>query len=124
MTSTTDELRQMLDERGIEWKADDTDVLLHTVWHNENGQLVTHFEPIGDDCGGFTSEVSLYDCTPEQAIAATLGNGECRITASSTDGLTSVEPRHWFRLSCGHSFTVDGLDAPVACPVCGKAVER
>ena len=53
-----------------------------------------------------------------------LGSWTCRITASSTDGLCSDNPRQRFELSCGHSFTVDGLDAPVACPVCGKAVER
>lgn len=63
-----------------------------------------------------------------QAIAdelnAALGGGECKVVASSTDGLTTDEPKQWFRLSCGHAFKLDGLDAPVACPVCGKAVKR
>lgn len=64
-----------------------------------------------------------------QAIAdelnATLGGGECKVVASSTDGLTTDDPRQWFELSCGHAFKLDGLDAPVACPVCGrKVVER
>ena len=63
-----------------------------------------------------------------QAIAdglnAELVSGTSRITASSTDGLCSDDPRQRFELSCGHSFTLDGLGAPVACPVCGKAVER
>ena len=53
---------------------------------------------------------------------AELGSGTCRIIASSTDGLCSDNPRQWFELSCGHSFTLDGLGVPVACPVCGKAV--
>ena len=57
-------------------------------------------------------------------LNAELGSGTCRITASSTDGLCSDSPRHRFELSCGHGFTVDGLGAPVACPVCGKAVKR
>lgn len=60
----------------------------------------------------------------EQAVAATLGRGECEIVASSTDGLGSDSPKYWFELSCGHSFTVDGLELPVACAVCGKAVKR
>ena len=64
----------------------------------------------------------------EQAIAdelnAELGGGTCRISASSTDGLCSDNPRKWCELSCGHSFTLEGLGKPVACPVCGKAVER
>ena len=50
--------------------------------------------------------------------------GECEITASSTVGLCTDNPKHWFKLSCGHSFTVDGLGKPVACAVCGKAVRR
>ena len=63
-----------------------------------------------------------------QAIAdelnAAVGNGTCHIAASATDGLCSDNPRQYFELSCGHSFTLDGLEAPVACPVCGKAVKR
>lgn len=55
-------------------------------------------------------------------LNAALENGTCRIIASSTDGLCSDNPRKWFELSCGHSFTLDGLEAPVACAVCGKRV--
>ena len=55
-------------------------------------------------------------------LNATFSSGTCRITASSTDGLCSDNPLQRFELSCGHSFTLYGLDAPVACPVCGKAV--
>lgn len=57
-------------------------------------------------------------------LNAALGGGECRIAASSTDGLTSDEPKQWFELSCGHVFKLYGLGIPVACPVCGKAVKR
>lgn len=46
----------------------------------------------------------------------------CRITASSTDGLCSDNPRHYFELSCGHSFTLDGLEPPNYCKVCGAKV--
>ena len=46
----------------------------------------------------------------------------CRITASSTDGLCSDNPRHYFELSCGHSFTLDGLEPPNYCEVCGAKV--
>ena len=62
-----------------------------------------------------------------QAIADELnelGSGTCHITASATNGLCSDNPRKWFKLSCGHSFTLDGLGAPVACAGCGKMVER
>lgn len=53
-----------------------------------------------------------------------VSGGECKVVASSTDGLTTAVPKKWFELSCGHAFKLDGLDAPVACPVCGKAVKR
>lgn len=52
-------------------------------------------------------------------------DGECEITVSFIDDLSSDDPCHrWFMLSCGHSFTLDGLRAPIACPVCGKTVKR
>lgn len=57
-------------------------------------------------------------------LNATLGGGECKVVASSTDGLTTDNPKQLFELSCGHAFKIYGLDVPVACPVCGKAVKR
>ena len=62
--------------------------------------------------------------TYKPIVTCDTGGGTCRITASSTDGLCSDNPRQYFELSCGHSFTLDGLGAPVACSVCGEAVER
>lgn len=50
--------------------------------------------------------------------------GTCHIIASSTDGLCTDNPRHWFKLSCGHSFKLAGLKAPIACAVCGKRVSN
>lgn len=46
----------------------------------------------------------------------------CHVTASSTDGLCSDNPRKYFELSCGHSFTFDGLEMPNFCPNCGAKV--
>lgn len=71
--SATEELRRLLDERGAEWQANDTDVLLNTLWKNEEGQLCSYSEAIGEGSESWYKDVSLYDCTPEQAIAATLG---------------------------------------------------
>ena len=72
--TATDKLRKLLDERGVEWQADDIDTLLHTVWENQEGQLCTHFEAIGECAGNWHDEVSIYRVTPERAVAATLGN--------------------------------------------------
>ena len=57
-------------------------------------------------------------------LNTTVGNGTCHIAASATDGLCSDNPRQYFKLSCGHGFTINGLDAPIVCAVCGKAVKR
>ena len=62
-----------------------------------------------------------------QDIIGVLGilyGGECKVVASSTDGLTTDEPKKWFELSCGHSFMLYGLGAPICCPVCGRIVKR
>lgn len=76
--------------------------------------LAHHDERTGEEWGAIV----------EWNTRAELGSGTCHITASSTDGLCSDNPRQYFELSCGHSFTLDGLGAPVACAVCGKAVEQ
>lgn len=60
----------------------------------------------------------------ERVRALEEGRGECEVVESASDGLCSDNPRHWYRLSCGHSFTIDGLEKPVTCAVCGKAVKR
>jgi len=62
MANATDELRRMLDERGIEWRSGLEGVTFVGDWcfvEYDNGKLAATCEPV---------------LTPEQAIAATLGN--------------------------------------------------
>lgn len=64
-----------------------------------------------------------------QAIAdelnAELGSGTCKITATATNNLMYPDyMTKWYELSCGHSLTLKGYEAPKWCAVCGKAVER
>ena len=64
-----------------------------------------------------------------QAIAdelnAELGSGTCKITATATNDLMYPDyMTKWYELSCGHSLTLKGDEAPKWCAVCGKAVER
>lgn len=89
----------------------DFDYAAPETWHSRIFSLQMRAEP--HKIGGV-----VY--VPEQSDE--LENGTCRIAASMTDGLCSDNPRQWFKLSCGHSFTVDCLEAPVACPVCGLHV--
>lgn len=74
MSSATDELRRMLDERGVEWKNETAFMQgqehLMTTWKSMDGKTVAYSEfeyP-------HMKKLRIYDCTPEQAIAATLGD--------------------------------------------------
>lgn len=80
--TATDELRRMLDERGVEW------------WQSANtlGCVFTRwYSPLfGDEvCAMENGEegLVLFDhfMTPEQAVEATLGRGECRNASKVMD---------------------------------------
>lgn len=63
--TATDELRALLDERGVEWEGTPG----VTFWGNCSALDIATNEK---------EKVHLHlCCTPEQAIAATLGRGEC-----------------------------------------------
>jgi len=65
--NATDELRALLDERGVEWK--DGDAAYEIEWSTPDGRHCSamYWKP------KFT--VLISGCAPEQAIAATLGSG-------------------------------------------------
>ena len=69
--TATDELRRLLDERGVEWR-DDSSIYgtRRTVWTADG---VTY---VAAEVSG-RLKVSGY-LTPEQAVEATLGRGTCR----------------------------------------------
>ncbi len=71
MTSATDELRRLLDERGVRWWEEDG----HTLWY---GQSINHAaSAFSSFMFGENDKVHLSAMvTPEQAIAATLGSEE------------------------------------------------
>lgn len=62
MTSATDELRRMLDERGVKWHGD-----IATYWGD--------FDAVESVFYDNALEVALYGVSPQQAIDATLGRG-------------------------------------------------
>ena len=81
--TATDELRRLLDERGIEYEPIDS---VHspnrrTLWGKvERGKGI-----LGMDAKYETIEfkkgmrLTISDCSPEQAVEATLGRGTCRV---------------------------------------------
>ena len=107
MTSATERLRAMLDDRGVEWwQSANTLGCIFTRWYSPLfGDEVCAMEN-GD------GELELFShlMTPEQAIAATLGAGTCKLTLYEDTGITvcsecgAVQPDDWtvyYCWSCG-----------------------
>lgn len=109
--SATDELRRLLDERGVEW--------MPSVWSAKDET----FYKVGE-IGYLATELSsgrMKVCiegypTPEQAIAATLGTGTCHEVKID---------RHYRGCSeCGYRweymYAVGWQVGPKFCPNCGR----
>ena len=101
--TATDELRRMLDERGVEWYGVEA-----TYWGD--------FDAVESVFRDNALEVSLYGVSPQKAIDATLGRGECTDTGRycftcSECGWTANEPHHAL-----------GGFWPNFCPNCGARV--
>ena len=115
--SATDELRKMLDERGMEWTASGTD----TCWTSADGYPMRAW----DTTNG--THMRVADLTPEQAITATLGAGMCRNVSDPPEGFLCsecgwgdfAEPSHLLTGSC----YVGLAKGPRYCPNCGRKVE-
>ena len=123
--TATDELRRMLDERGVEW---------------EDNSPVPSMKPWKTSFTSFTGEEVSLGCydepkwimgtmvfhAPEQAIEATLGRGTCHPVAN--DNLTESEGTGdaWANCSeCGHLLCVltdPSSQMPNYCPNCGRKV--
>ena len=76
--TATDELRRLLDERGVEYK--DRNVFGKHVFHwgkPFHGAMFT-------DAGEWT-ELVVENASPEQAVEATLGRGACRDLAEKPE---------------------------------------
>ena len=109
--SATDELRRMLDERVVEWwplGKDMTETVIDDVRHK--------FRQVGR--GILWSSYAEKTVPPEQAIAATLGRGECH----------EVMIDRFFRgcSECGYvweyMYGIGKRVGPSYCPECGAKV--
>ena len=117
--TATDELRRLLDERGVEYEGN-KDV---TRFFGYDGFEVVMQEDID---GKLDCLTPLY-LTPEQAIEATLGRGTCRDLAETPEYRDKTE----FKCSeCGYEYSAVGGfgcdcgDEPDFryCPSCGRKV--
>lgn len=112
MTSATDELRRLLDERGVLHGYVEPDCVW---WEGDEGIAYEAIEVyVLDEPSGY---FAVRDLTPQQAIDATLGRGTCHITDNGPWGYPYVCSE------CSASFDpdVNGGDFNY-CPNCGRAV--
>jgi hypothetical protein len=113
----------LLEERGVEWWSEDDQeepaYYFITKWF-ANGCEQTY-----EEIPAIRSRsLKAYCLTPEQAIAATLGAGECTIESAHGYCDPYVRTAYQIELSC---HTLDAWDDPVPpsyCPYCGKRVVK
>ena len=118
--TATDELRRMLDERGVEWMPIAWNPKKETFYHTPNG--------VGFCADEYTGGVRVYTdatITPEQAIEATLGRGTCRNVSPKlgNDEFTCEECLARVYGSGGRWFDVNWKYHKFNyCPNCGRRV--
>ena len=103
--SATEELRRLLDERGVEHY----DGRSGTLW----GKDASGYRFSADELTSGRMSVHMWCDTPEQAVEATLGRGECFNTQNDFDFMCSV---------CGKCVDDGRLLGFNYCPSCGARV--
>lgn len=125
--TATDHLRQLLDERGVEWEDMSSRPYVCTSWRDPDGEPCTALEGADDIPDGKLSVQALL--TPEQVVEATLGRGTCKDIAETP----KFSDKTRFECSeCGYEYSAVGGfgcdygDAPDFdyCPNCGREVEQ
>ena len=108
--TATERLRELLDERGVEWSAQDRftrDVETRWLFPASSAQF-TEYED-----GMTIMVISGAEWTPEQAIAATLGRGTCHNTQTDFDFQCS---------ECGQCLDNGRMLGVRYCPNCGRRI--
>lgn len=124
--SATDELRRMLDERGVEYTG--THPAFTAWWGNHD--LYWSAMEVYD--GELDLGTNMSSVSPEQAIAATLGSGTCEADETDTikcwvkckdePSVEHMELIHVMECSeCGHTYEHVNGDYEF-CPRCGRRI--
>ena len=108
--TATDELRRLLNERGVEWEDHSGGIEQRTVYRTPNGWC--YVSTANDK---WLSYVEYHDMTPEQAIDATLGRGTC-------EDVSGGDPCVFVCSHCGATFDHPEDERVRYCPNCGRAV--
>ena len=120
--SATEELRALLDERGVKWYGTINHVNCVFTWWNSPTFGEVHAMDNEDGKTLFMACLNNCDFTPEQAIAATLGGEECVMNR------VKMFPEHkdcifecW---ECSACKGTNEEQRPRFCPNCGRKVKR
>jgi len=123
MTSATERIRAMLDERGVEWWQKKR----HTCWKVSKGQEVEMWRAWEAPDGSLTLKVDyIYGMTPEQAIAATLGATDAKPTQEESSGTCEADETDTWECvrddlgGYGKTMTVHVME----CTECGHVYEH
>nr|AHF24260.1 hypothetical protein [uncultured bacterium Contig1770] len=140
--SATDRLRELLDERGVEWKehrhtlAGSMAIQRETLWSkpidNTNGRPIPHiYHCRATEMGDGRLFLEAQSVTPEQAIEATIGGGDVRdeVHIARLSNGFQCDGSVWRCCKCGAFFTnytdLTTHHKPRFCPNCGaKVVEK
>ena len=120
--TATDELRRMLDERGVEWsnvRNDGSESNFFTEWQFDgiDGRATATEWSAGNN---LSMAIYRWSLTPEQAIAATLGRGTCHMEYRDELSGQELYPTEAYECSACGGITADGK--PDYCPYCGREV--
>ena len=119
MTSATEELRRMLDERGVKWWAGwDEDM---TCYDGADGVRY-----VADGTLGKLFFRTMLPVNPEQAVEATLGRGACEMRLR--DDIHGHAYQDTYECSeCGEQIVRETYmgksEPPRFCPECGREVD-
>lgn len=120
MTSATERLRALLDERGVE-HIDPAEWL--TYWHDTDGHVWSAMEMSTGLLSVSTAGVGSL--TPEQAVAATLGPETCRFEQIPEELYDDIECSECGVALWGFHMDIEGEGCPTRpryCPNCGRKV--
>lgn len=142
MTTCTERLRKLLDEREVEHidnddERDEATEPLTTTWeYTQCGyeMVVTATEVRDTENKPYLDMDFHHYFTPEQAIAATLGSGECVPHGEWESISQTQEVRHVF-CDCGYELGMDECDSwpfrstrlfamPNYCQECGRKIRK
>ena len=119
--TATEELRRLLDERGVEWE-DASPVPSSKQWKTSFTSFTGEEVTLG--CYEEPKWImgTLVFHTPEQAVAATLGPGTCRVESMHGYTDTFASTRYSVELSCHTLEDWPDREPPDFCPWCGARV--